>query len=248
MVRVKEAVCVVLCAEVAARIVFSLLLFLLLPVFADAHIEAMFVEFAKRAKDDRLGRDAFPEVLKALFEDPSVDQCAVILNNPYFLDRMYTFLDKEKKGVTHEQLAAGIGTIFSADDNDDAHFYFHCYDPEGKGYMERTGMQKLLRAWLEAQIAVQEKELRQLASKDQTDDETLALFTKAKDKFLSTQADAKIAETVGWAFSAVTTAVPDRITFEEFKVAMARNYDLFDWKGISEDFMDRIDDMSKTGQ
>lgn len=91
-----------------------------------------------------------------------------------------------------------------------------------------------------------QKELRALAASGQAEQETVDLFTKAKDLFLSSQAKDKIAETVGYAFASVTTAAPDHITFDEFKVAMARNYDLFDFKGISEDMMDHIDDMSKT--
>ena len=42
---------------------------------------------------------------------------------------IFAFLDSGKEGgVTHEQLADGVGTIFSPADNDDARFYFSVYE------------------------------------------------------------------------------------------------------------------------
>ncbi len=74
----------------------------------------------------------------------------------------------------------------------------------------------------------------------------LDMFTKAKAIFLEKMATEQLTEIAGWAFASVTTANPLHITFDEFKVAINKNFDFFDWKGNTEDLMDKLDDLSKS--
>lgn len=105
---------------------------------------------------------------------------------------------------------------------------------------------QVLRSWLDANLTVQERELRKQLAAGLVEQDTLDVFLKAKAVFLEKNATDLLSEIVGWAFSSVVGANPQRITFDEFKVGLNKNFDFFDWKGATEDLMDKLDDLSKT--
>ena len=216
-------------------------------VFPDERIDAMFGTFEQKAKDGVVSREDFPAVLTALFEDPEHEQVALLLDNKYFMDRTFDFLDKEQTGtLTHENFER-VSLMFSADSDELIDFRFFVYDAGRKGYIVKEDMTKMIRACFETALRVKERELKQLIADKQAEEDDLPAFQKAREQFLSPDglADEKIAQAAGWAFETSVREQPDRITEKEFKEANAKNDDLFDWRGIAEDLVDHVDDLAR---
>ena len=202
-------------------------------VFGDDEIETMFAEFTKVAKDGKLGRDAFPGVLSKLFEDPDDEQVAVILTNELLMDRMFSFLDTDKSGMlTHEQLADGIGTMFSAETKDHVTFKFFVYDEGQKGFFTPDDMLKVCKAHLAADLA--------LRAKERTGD-AKAAFDKGVALVQGETGDAKLRELIGYAFQAADANEEGKISKEQFAASYPPNQELFDWNNVVEDVLDELE-------
>ena len=153
-------------------------------MFSDARVDNMFAAFEQHAKDGFVAKADFATVLSALFDDVSHEQVALLLETPYFMDRVFEFLDVGKKGkLSHEDFER-VGLMFSSDSHELITFRFFVYDAGSKGYITKEDMTTMVRAIFETTLKVRERDLEALAKKDKAEEGALEKFRKARDQFL----------------------------------------------------------------
>ena len=207
----------------------------------------MFGTFEQEAKGGVVSKEAFPVVLAALFEDKTHEQVAQLLENPYFMERTFDFLDKGSKGsLTHEDFER-VSLMFSSDSDELSDFRFFVYDAGCKGYIVKDDMVAMIRSWFETGLKIKERELKLLVADNQADVEDVEAFARARKELFGEKklAEAKIEESVAFAFATTVRQQPERISREEFLVATAQNDDLFDMRGIAEDLLEYLDDLTR---
>jgi hypothetical protein len=182
-----------------------------------------------------------------LFEDPTHEQVAFLLDNAYFMDRTFAFLDEEKTGDLTAENFERVSIMFSSDSDDLIKFRFFVYDEGGKGFIVKEDMTKMIKCCFSTTLDIKERDLKELAKTDQAEEGALESFKKARAQFMAENevVDSKIAQVVGWAFETTVRDTPDRITEAEFNVANQKNDDLFDWRGLADDLVDHVDDLSR---
>ena len=172
---------------------------------------------------------------------------ALLLDNKYFMGRVFEFLDQGKRGKLSAEDFERISVMFSSEASDLIAFRFFVYDVGAKGFVTKEDMTKMIRATFETELAIRERDLEALAKADRTEEGALERFRKARDQFLSKAdlVDGKVAQVVAFAFETTVRKDPAKITAAEFAAANKKNDDLFDWRGLVEDLADYVDDLSR---
>jgi hypothetical protein len=172
---------------------------------------------------------------------------ALLLENKYFMGRVFEFLDQGKKGKLAAADFERVTLMFSADADELIAFRFFVYDVGAKGYIVKDDMTRMIRATFETELDIRERDLAELAKADQAEEGALERFRKARDQFLGKAdlVDGKIAQAVAFAFETTVRKDPAKITAAEFASANKKNDDLFDWRGLVEDLADYVDDLSR---
>ncbi len=172
---------------------------------------------------------------------------ALLLENAYFMGRVFEFLDQGKKGKLSAEDFERVTLMFSADANDLIAFRFFVYDAGSKGYVTKEDMAKMIRATFETELVIRERDLAALAKADRAEEGALERFRKARDQFMGKAdlVDGKIGQVVAFAFETTVRKDPSKITAPEFTAANKKNDDLFDWRGLVEDLADYVDDLSR---
>ncbi len=175
------------------------------------------------------------------------EQVALLLESKYFMERVFAFLDQGNKGKLNAADLERVGIMFSSETDDLITFRFAVYDVGHKGYITKPDMTAMIRATFETTLNIRERDLAELAKKDQTEEGALENFKKSRAQFTAKAelVDDKIAHAVGFAFETTVRKDSDRITAAEFATANKKNDDLFDWRGLADDLADYVDDMSR---
>merc|ERR1711916_241242 len=126
-----------------------------LNVFPDEKIDALFAEVDKQGK---VTKENFLPVFSVLF-DKDFEQSQFLLDNAYFVDRCFAFLDQEKKGELTVKDFERVGEIFSPDDEEMTNFRFFVYDKEGKGYITREDLTRMFRSCFETNLKIRLQDL-----------------------------------------------------------------------------------------
>lgn len=216
-------------------------------VFPDERVENMFAYFESKAKDGFVSKEDFPAVLTSLFEDTKHEQVAFLLENEYFMERTFCFLDQGAKGKLSAEDFERVSIMFSADSDDLISFRFFVYDVGQKGYIVKQDMFKMIHSCFVTALKVKERELKELVDAKQAEPEDLVAFAKAREQLLGEKnvADEKIQQAVAWAFETTVREKPEQISEQEFREANRKNDEFFDWRSLVEDLTDLADDLQR---